>query len=230
MAFDMSLHRRTLRNRTGWQNGVYRRLSGAIRRTQAQCQPELPVFCFSTVQRPTQQRRSRRAELFLGRPIRTHLDRLRPDMAFEMQTRQRIQKWYRDRGSQSRQVEVGDAVWVTALTRLQEAAGSSWLPGVVLEVVGVKVTVLLNCGKVVQRHLDHVRRDSARGHRRVSSDEVSLADPVPVVVPPASTAPAAAAAATSPPAAAAPVPPVAERGPTGHYDLRPRPTPTLDWL
>ena len=160
------------------------------------------------------------AELFLGRSVRTHLDKLRPDMAFEMQTRQRSQKWYRDRGSRSRDVEVGDAVWVTALDRVQGAEGRSWLPGVVLEVVGVKVTVLLDCGKVVKRHLDHVRRDATRARGRVSSDDdVSLADPVPVTSP----------APVVPPAAAATPTPEGEPEPArppGHsYNLRPRPTP-----
>ena len=165
------------------------------------------------------------AELFLGRPLRTHLDRLHPDMSFEMQTRQRIQKRYRDRGSRSRQVDVGEAVWVTAVDRIQGADGRSWLRGVVLEVVGVKVTVLLDCGKVVQRHLDHVRRDSGR-HSGTMSSDVPMTDPLSVADPAIMPDPVP---VTVTPAAAAPAPEREPEQPTGaprhSYNLRPRPTP-----
>ena len=165
------------------------------------------------------------AELFLGRPLRTHLDRLHPDMSFEMQTRQRIQKRYRDRGSRSRQVDVGEAVWVTAVDRIQGVDGCSWLRGVVLEVVGVKVTVLLDCGKVVQRHLDHVRRDSGR-HSGTMSSDVPMTDPLSVADPAIMPDPVP---VTVTPAAAAPAPEREPEQPTGaprhSYNLRPRPTP-----
>ena len=165
------------------------------------------------------------AELFLGRQLRTHMDRLRPDVTFEIQGRQRAQKWYRDQRSQFRQVKVGDTVWVTALDRLQGIEGCSWLPGEVLEVAGIKVTVLLfDSGKVVQRHMDHVRRGPVGEHRPPSFDDVSVADPVPAADPVPEITPA-------PPVIPAPAPRREPERPRAHpYNLRPRPTPCPDRL
>ena len=165
------------------------------------------------------------AELFLGRQLRTHMDRLRPDVTFEIQGRQRAQKWYRDQRSQFRQVKVGDTVWVTALDRLQGIEGRSWLPGEVLEVAGIKVTVLLfDSGKVVQRHMDHVRRGPVGEHRPSSFDDVSVADPVPAADPVPEITPA-------PPVIPAPAPRREPERPRAHpYNLRPRPTPCPDRL
>ena len=166
------------------------------------------------------------AELFLGRPLRTHLDRIRPDTAFDIQTRQRTQKSYRDRGSRPREVRVGDAVWVTAVTRLQGSEGRSWLPGVVLEVMGVKVTVLLDCGKIVQRHLDHVRRAAGGVSRSVGAADMRRfprlrdAADVPVFVQPSGGATAPAQGRE--PSAEREQP---TRAPGHSYNLRPRPTP-----
>ena len=97
------------------------------------------------------------AELFIGRPLRHHLDLLRPDLAKEVQHRQRVQKGYADRRAQNRTVMVGDAVWVSAVDRLRGAEEKHWLPGVVIDVASVKVTVHLCDGRVVCRHRDQVR-------------------------------------------------------------------------
>ena len=49
-------------------------------------------------------------------------------------------------------------MWVTSVDRLQGVNGRNWLPGIVLEVCSVKVTVMLSDGRVICRHVDHVRR------------------------------------------------------------------------
>ena len=98
------------------------------------------------------------AELFIGRPLRTHMDLLRPDLADQVEKRQRSQKQYADRGTRSVSVQKGDAVWVTAVDRLQGTEGRNWLPGVALDVCSVKVTVMLSDGRVICRHVDHIRR------------------------------------------------------------------------
>ena len=101
------------------------------------------------------------AELFIGRPLRNHMDLLRPaDLADQMETRQRAQKQYADRGTRAVSVQKGDTVWVTSVDRLQGANGRNWLPTwcSAIEACSVKVTVMLTDGRVICRHVDHVRR------------------------------------------------------------------------
>ena len=134
------------------------------------------------------------AELFLGRPMRHHLDLLRPDLPQAVETRQRRQKGYADRRAQNRDIAVGDAVWVSAVDRLRGGEDKHWLPGTVLDVVSVKVTVQLSDGRVVCRHRDQVRR---REGLAVSSERSAGAavDPVEPAVP----LPGEAIVAASPP-------------------------------
>ena len=86
------------------------------------------------------------------------MDLIRPDLADHVEKQQRAQKQYADRGSRTVSVQKGDAVWVTSVDRLQGVNGRTWLPGVVLDVCSVKVTVMLMDGRVICRHVDHVRR------------------------------------------------------------------------
>ena len=61
------------------------------------------------------------AELFIGRPLRNHVDLLRPDLADQVEKRQRAQKQYAERGTRAVSVQKGDTVWVTSVDRLQGA-------------------------------------------------------------------------------------------------------------
>lgn len=52
------------------------------------------------------------AELFLGRPVRTRLDLLKPSVAVVVRNKQADQKAYHDAHSKERQLAIGQAVWV----------------------------------------------------------------------------------------------------------------------
>lgn len=52
---------------------------------------------------------------------------------------------------------VGDPVYVSAVDQLRGADGRNWLQGVLIGMDGVKLTVRLNDGRVVVRHVDRVR-------------------------------------------------------------------------
>ena len=147
---------------------------------------------------------------------------------------------------------VGDAVWVSAVDRLRGAEEKHWLPGVVIDVASVKVTVHLCDGRVVCRHRDQVRwrevavappersdgLTGAPGERSVSLRGESVAEtPRPAFTPP--EAPPAVevsvpAEAVVEPAAASPTreagvnPRPASALQAGHgYNLRPRQAVTV---
>ena len=89
-------------------------------------------------------------ELFLGRPIRTMLDLLKPNFRESVE-----QKQYHDR-RRSRQlnVEEGDQV----LVRVYIEGLIRWRPGIVMEVIGNRaVRVKLQSGTEVTRHLDQIQ-------------------------------------------------------------------------
>ena len=93
------------------------------------------------------------AELLLGRRPRSQLDLLFPDIANRVRRRQLEQKVDHDRRSRERQLGVGQAVWVRNLP-----ACTSWLPGTIVKVLSPqRFQVALSDGRVLDRHIDHVR-------------------------------------------------------------------------
>lgn len=94
------------------------------------------------------------AELLMGRRLRTHLDLLYPDLDAKVRIKQLKQKAAHDGSAQDRIFEVGDKVYV-----LNFLLGPQWLPGVIMQSTGpVSFQVMLQDGRLVRRHQDHVRR------------------------------------------------------------------------
>ena len=114
-------------------------------------------FLFHYRATPHTTSRTSPAELFLGRRMRTPLDALVPDLGEKVRQNQARQKLYRDQRTVERSMNVGDSVYVSAVGRLRGGEGQVWMPGVLVGRAGVKLSVRLEDGRVIHRHLDHVR-------------------------------------------------------------------------
>ena len=92
------------------------------------------------------------SELLMNRHIRSHLDLLHPDLPAHVQQKREQQKDHHDQHSYFRHFEEGEKVYVKDFPE-----GKTWLPGTISKKDG-KVTyhVLLEDGRIVRRHIDHV--------------------------------------------------------------------------
>ena len=89
------------------------------------------------------------AELLLGRRLRSRLDLVRPNTAERVEQKQQDQKRKHDQKVRSRRFQLRDYVF---------GAGSRWLPGEIVEVIGpVSFQVLLEDGRRRRCHQDHFR-------------------------------------------------------------------------
>ena len=93
------------------------------------------------------------AELLLGRIPRSQLDLLKPQLSSKVQQKQDAQKKNHDVHSKQREFRVGDIVFVRDFP-----SGKRWLTGSVTEVRGpLSYHITLSDGRVVRRHIDHIR-------------------------------------------------------------------------
>lgn len=93
------------------------------------------------------------AELIMGRPLRSHLALLQPDLGGRVKQKQAQQKQLHDRHATDRVFNIGDPVYVKNFS-----SGQIWLPGFISEKSG-PVSYQINLGnRVVRRHVDHIRR------------------------------------------------------------------------
>ena len=111
------------------------------------------------------------AELMFGRPLRSQLDPLQPDIHARVPGRQGQQKSDHDRHARSREFKCGDLVHVRNFSQ-----GPLWIPGVVIQVRGpVLYTVELANSEQKRRHVDHLRPRVGS----VVEEEPDWADAVP---------------------------------------------------
>ena len=93
------------------------------------------------------------AEMMFGRPLRSQLDLLQPDMHAKVRSHQEQQRSDHDRHARSREFKCGDLVHVRNFNQ-----GPMWVPGVVVQVRGpVSYTVEPANGEQKRRHVDHLR-------------------------------------------------------------------------
>ena len=121
------------------------------------------------------------AELLHGRPLVTHLHRLRPDIRTRVEQRQEDQTQRNNQRSLARSFSVGDPVFIQGVV-----PGKRWGTGVIVGVCGQMCDVQLRDGRTLRRHADHVRAgvdvepvESELAHSpvsRVSEAEGSLTD------------------------------------------------------
>ena len=105
--------------------------------------------------------------LMFNRPLRSHLDLLKPDIHSAVQDRQFQQKLSHDVRCKDRQFSIGDSVFTKNFGQ-----GPQWLPGVIDEMKGpVTYLVRLTGGQVVKRHVDHIRVHTSE-QTNVSHDDL----------------------------------------------------------
>ena len=93
------------------------------------------------------------ASLFLGRPIRTRFDLMRPVLGEKVRAEQAHQKQCHDAHTKFRQFSVGTRVMVR-----DGRDKSTWSPGTIRERRGpVSYLVQLDSGAVQRKHVDHLR-------------------------------------------------------------------------
>ena len=96
------------------------------------------------------------SSLFFGRPLRTRLDLLRPDVGGQVRDSQADQKDRHDRTSKPREFTVGQTVWVHNFRD-----GLCWISGMVADRLGpLTYLIQLPDGTLWHRHMDHVRHGS----------------------------------------------------------------------
>ena len=93
------------------------------------------------------------AELLIGRRPRSYLDILKPNISDRVSVNQERQKEGHDRGTVHRSYAVGDAVWVCSFSQ-----GPTWIAGEVVKYKGQCSLIKLTDGRVVHRHLDHIKQ------------------------------------------------------------------------
>ena len=92
------------------------------------------------------------AELFLGRRVKTRLDRLRPDPRLKMESEVWKQEAYHDTNAKPRSFGTGDDVWV------QKEREQGWQPGVVGRRTGELSYEVFVGGDQKRKHADQMRR------------------------------------------------------------------------
>ena len=86
----------------------------------------------------------------MGRPLRTHLDLLRPNIATRVHMSQDSQKLNYDRKPKSRSFSVEDSVFASN-------NDSPWIPGTVAVKLGeLTYQVQFDNGRMVRRHIDQI--------------------------------------------------------------------------
>ncbi len=95
------------------------------------------------------------AELLMGRRPRSVLDLVKPDLNSKVKHKQTA---YHDQRAKDRIFQVGDSVYVRDLP-----SGKNWLKGTISTQRGpISFVIELEDGRLVRRHIDHVRQRTAR--------------------------------------------------------------------
>ena len=121
------------------------------------------------------------SELMFGRQLRTRMDPLWPDLGGHVRSCQEQQKKDYDAHVQLREFAVGAQVLVKKF-----GWGPLWLPGVVKKLTGtVSYTDELEDGRVVRRHVDHVRGRTSPDHIPPKAETPDGVSPVesPTLIP-----------------------------------------------
>ena len=119
------------------------------------------------------------ASLFLGRPIRTRFDLLRPNLGERVCVSQGKQKSHHDRKGTLREFAVGARVMVR-----DGRDAFRWVPGTILERRGpVSYVVELDSGVVGRKHVDHIRAWEEQDSDLPSATQTPTPEPIDVLPP-----------------------------------------------
>lgn len=117
------------------------------------------------------------AELLLRRIPRSKFDLIKPDLLSSVRQKQEAQKKFHDTHSKERHFCVGDPVFVKEFP-----SGKTWTPGTVSAVKGpVSYCVELPDGRVMRRHVDHIRNRTSN-NETVEPTHNDLEIPTPTTV------------------------------------------------
>ena len=135
------------------------------------------------------------SELFLGRALRTRFDLLKPDLKSKVLDKQAAQKSQHDKHSKTRCFTPGQAVMI----RDFRPNSNKWMPGTVLSALGpVTYHVEVEKGKVLKRHVDHLRERMVINEGRAPTQPDTSAIQDNFDYPALSPTPAPGAAVTAP--------------------------------
>ena len=127
----------------------------ALKKSSGDVETRLASFLFAYRLTPHSTTGVSPAELLLGRRPRSLLDSLHPDLASKVSKCQERQKAAHDKHAKARSFVTGDRVYIRSF-----GGSPDWIPGVVTGVTKLALLVKLGNGKVVRRHVDHVRARS----------------------------------------------------------------------
>lgn len=117
------------------------------------------------------------AELLMGWTPRTHLSLIYPNLASKVQRQQEKHKAEHDKHAKEREINIEDPVFVRDFT----AQTLKWIPGVVLEEKGpLLFFVQLPDGRIVRRHIDHIRTRTVEVEDTPTVQEDDILPPVAI--------------------------------------------------
>ena len=111
-------------------------------------------FLFSYRIMPQSTTRTSPAELLFGRPLRSRLHLLRPNLSQNVENKQQQQKLNHDKRAVERIFVEGEKVFIRNYSKV----GKKWLPGIMLSVAQRSVKVKLISDLVIHRHFDQIRK------------------------------------------------------------------------
>ena len=125
------------------------------------------------------------AELLIKRKLRTQLDRLYPNVADRVWSKQFKQKAAHDYHAKERALDEGQVEYVKDFRYKK-----TWMPGTVVDKTGpVSARIQLDDGSDIRRHQDHVRVRESKPALDTVGSEVLEAAPMAISIPVATSEP-----------------------------------------
>ena len=127
---------------------------GFKKSSKGSVQDKISHFLFSYRIMPQSTTGTSPAELLFGRPLRSRLHLLKPNLSQNVENKQEQQKLSHDKCAVERIFVEGEKVFVRNYSKV----GKKWLPGKVFSVAQRSVKVKLTSGLVIHRHFDQIRK------------------------------------------------------------------------
>ena len=201
-----------------FKKGMRKQKTGSI-------QDKVSRFLFSYRNIPQSTTGVSPSELLLGRRPRSPLDLLKPDLHQRVEKEQDRQQKSHDAHCRARTLAVNDAVLVR---NLPPGTYPIWQPGTIRQKVGpLSFEITLSDGRIIRRHLDHIRKSPSGSPPSDSDYSDSVPDSVVEdVAPPMETI--STQHTTTPEQIITPPEPASTEAPSAPAQESPDPTPVPD--